>query len=82
MTDNIKPLFPGQRTGIEPVDELIAMTEDLAARARSGELRSLAFAGCCADNTVMSGISVAGDVFALIGGLRVVESVLVNKVDA
>ena len=81
MTDNIKPLFPGQRTGIEPVDELIAMTEDLAARARSGELQSLAFAGCCADNTVMSGLSVTDDVFALIGALRVVESVLVNKVD-
>lgn len=82
MTDNIKPLFPGQRTGIEPVDELIAMTEDLAARARSGELQSLAFAGLCADNTVMSGISVTDDVFSLIGGLRVVEAVLIDRVDA
>ena len=82
MTDNIKPLFPGQRTGIEPVAELVAMTEDLAARARSGELQSLAFAGLCSDNTVMSGISVTDDVFSLIGGLRVVETVLISRVDA
>ena len=82
MTDNIKPLFPGRPTGIEPVEELVEMTEGLAARARSGELQSLAFAGCCADNTVMSGLVVTDDVFALIGTLRVVESVLINKVDA
>ena len=82
MTDNIKPLFPGRPTGTEPVEELVEILEDLLTRAKSGELQSLAFAGCCSDNTVMSGLSVTDDVFALIGALRVVESVLVNKVDA
>ena len=82
MTDNIKPLFPGQRTGTEPVEELVEILEDLLVRDKSGELQSLAFAGCCSDNTVVSGLSVTDDVFSLIGTLRVVESVLVNKVDA
>ena len=82
MTDNIKPLFPGRPTGTEPVEELVEILEDLLVRAKSGELQSLAFAGCCSDNTVVTGLSVADDVFSLIGGLRVVESVLVNKVDA
>lgn len=82
MTDNIKPLFLGRPTGTEPVEELVEILEDLLMRAKSGELQSLAFAGCCSDNTVMSGLSVTDDMFALIGALRVVESVLVNKVDA
>lgn len=81
MTDNIKPLFPGQRTGIEPVPEVVDMVEDLLARAKSGELQSLAFAGLCADDTVMSGCSVQDDVFCLIGALHVVASNLTNMVD-
>ena len=82
MTDNIKPLFPGRPTGTEPVEELVEILEDLLFRAKSGELQSLAFAGLCSDNTVMSGISVTDDVFSLIGGLRVVEAVLIDRVDA
>ena len=82
MSDNIKPPFPGRPTGTEPVEELVEILEDLLVRDKSGELQSLAFAGCCSDNTVVSGLSVTDDVFSLIGTLRVVESVLVNKVDA
>lgn len=82
MTDNIKPLFPGQPTGTEPVGELVEILEDLLVRAKSGELQSLAFAGCCSDNTIMDAVSVHDDVFSLIGGLRVVETVLINRVDA
>ena len=82
MTDNIKPLFPGRPTGTEPVEELVEILEDLLFRAKSGELQSLAVAGCCSDNTVVTGLSVADDVFSLMGAWRVVDDKLVRLVRA
>ena len=82
MTDNIKPLFPGRPTGTEPVEELVEILEDLLVRAKSGELQSLAFAGCCSDNTIMDGVIVFDDVFALMGAWRMVDDKLVRLVRA
>lgn len=81
MTDKVTPLFAGQRTGTEPVPELIALLDDLMAQAKSGELQTFAFAGTCADTGVVSGICGAGDVFTLVGALRVVESRLISQVE-
>ena len=68
MTDNIK--------------ELVEVLEDLLVRAKSGELQSLAFAGCCSDNTIMDGVIVFDDVFALMGAWRIVDDKLVCLVRA
>ena len=81
MTDKVTPLFAGQRTGTEPVLELVEALEDLLAQAKSGELQSFAFVGECADTGMMSGMCGGGDIFALIGALRVVEQRLIDQVE-
>jgi hypothetical protein len=81
MTDNVKPLFAGQRTGTEPVPELVELLTAVLAQAKSGEVQTLAFVGTCADNGVVSGICGDGDIFTLIGALRVVETRLISQVE-
>lgn len=81
MNDKVTPLFAGQRTGIEPVPEPIELLNDLVAQAESGQLQTFAFVGTHADNGVVSGICGDGDVFTLVGALRVVETRLISQVE-
>lgn len=81
MNDKVIPLFAGQSTGTEPVPELIELLNDLVAHAESGQLQTFAFVGTHADSGVVSGICGDGDVFTLVGALRVVETRLISQVE-
>jgi hypothetical protein len=81
VADKVTPLFAGQRTGTEPVPELVELLDDLLAQAKSGELQTFVFVGECADSGMASGVCGGGDIFALIGALRVVEQRLISQVE-
>lgn len=81
MTDKIVSLFTGKSTGTEPVAELVEVLQDLLARAESGEIQALAFAGTCCDNTVVSGLAGNIDVFTIVGVMRHIELQLLEQVE-
>lgn len=82
MTDKITPMFAGQRTGTEPVQELIDLMEELTTQAKTGALQTFAFVGECADTGMAFGVcGGGGDVFALLGALRIVEQRLIDQVE-
>lgn len=69
MTTNVTTLFPDQPNPVEPDEEVVALLEDMLARAKSGELRTAAIAGATNDGCVISGFVVKDSLFTTIGAL-------------
>lgn len=80
MKDNIVGLFSGKSTST-PNPELVACLTDMLARASSGELQALSFAGQCADGAIVTGFTNSNDVFAMIGALRLCEYKLLGGIE-
>lgn len=80
MKDKVVGLFTGKPTGT-PNAELVACLTDMLARASSGELQAMAFAGQCADGAIVTGFTNSADVFAMIGALRLAEFKLLGGIE-
>lgn len=58
---------------------VVEALEDLLQRARSGEIRALAFAACCTSGGVMHGHTLGdGSLSVLVCGLRLAERDLLD----
>lgn len=69
MTDKVTSLFGDPITKDEPVPEVVALLEDMLARAKSGELRTAVIAGATSDNCIVSGFVVQDCLFTTMGAL-------------
>ena len=69
MTTNVTTLFPDQPNPVEPDEEVVALLEDMLARAKSGELRTAAIASATSDGHILTGYVVKDSLFTTMGAL-------------
>lgn len=67
MTDKVQPLFPGQAIPGTPNDETVELLEHILARAKAGEVISVAIAGCTSDNAIVTCFEVGDRAMTLLG---------------
>ena len=71
--DNVKAIHGGITPKGQPVEQVVAVLEEALARAKSGELRSVALAGVCANHSVTTTWAHEDQIFALLGGLAYLQ---------
>lgn len=69
MTDNIKPLFPGQPVPGTANANTVALLEHILGRAKSGEITEVALAGWTSDNASITCFTHGGRAELLMGAL-------------
>jgi hypothetical protein len=69
MTDNTKPLFAGQVHPNQADPDVVALLEDMLSRAKSGELRTAAFAGATNDGCTITAFCGRDHMFSTLGGI-------------
>lgn len=69
MTDNIKPLFPGQPVPGTANASTVALLEHILGRAKSGEITEVALAGWTSDNASITCFTPGGAPVQLLGAL-------------
>ena len=82
MTDNVKPLFAGQLTPNQADPDVVALLEDMLSRAKTGELRTAAFAGATNDGCTTTAFCVRDHMFSTLGGVSRLSKRLNDLIEA
>lgn len=71
--DKVKSIHGGITPAGKSVEKVIQVLEETLERAKSGEIRSVAIAGVCANHSVTTTWAHEDQIFALLGGLAYLQ---------